>query len=66
MAKLKTTSETTASVKEPIMSEVTSTDEVEIKVCKKVDKLEASFGNGELNQVVEKLNEVIEVLNKCQ
>lgn len=36
------------------------------EVCTKIDKLDASFGNGELNQVVEKLNEVIEKINKCQ
>lgn len=40
--------------------------EREYKVCKHIDKLEPSFGNGELNQVVEKLNEVIEKINKCQ
>lgn len=40
--------------------------EAEVVVCTKIDKLDASFGNGELMQVVEKLNEVIEKINKCQ
>jgi hypothetical protein len=58
MAKIKKTKEVTATSPEVL--------EREYKVCTKVDKLSATFGNGELNQVVEKINEIIEVINKCQ
>jgi len=49
-------------------SKTTGTTEEFIKEtkCTKIEKLVPSFGNGELNQVVEKLNEVIEKQNKCQ
>ena len=60
----KVTSKVTASATQGL-PEPTGTGELVCK-CKKVEKLETSFGNGEVNQVVEKLNEVIEVLNKCQ
>ncbi len=49
-------------------TELTTSEETVEKVCSKqsIEKLAPSFGNGEVNQVVEKLNEIIEVLNKCQ
>ncbi len=54
----------TTGTKPTFLAEITGTNVV--AEVKKVSKLVPAFGNGELNQVVEKLNEVIEVINKCQ
>ena len=62
---MKKTTKVTKSNEAPMMSETVASVVEETKVCK-VNKLEASFGNGEVNQVVEKLNEVIDAINKCQ
>ena len=48
----KTTSKTTG----------TDTVEEEVKVCKKVEKLDLDFGRGDLNLMRDKINEII----KCQ
>lgn len=61
--KKKVVSKVTASNKALEVSEVVAS---EVKPDNKVERLETAFGNGEVNQVVEKLNEVIKVLNKCQ
>ncbi len=53
----------TTGTKPVVITEATGNVVAEVK---KVSKLVPAFGNGELNQVVEKLNEVIEVINKCQ
>lgn len=63
--KVPESSKTTSTEPAVEVGAITSSADVVPKT-EKVSKLVPSFGNGELNQVVEKLNEVIEVINTCQ